>query len=116
MRGGTPVRGGGRRLRRRRPWAVRLLLPLVVVLGAVFLYARPLANYSETRADLKARQASVDALLERKRELEALHARTTSREALARQARRIGLVRPGEELFIVKGIPAWRRSLAPPAP
>jgi cell division protein FtsB len=92
------------------------LLPLVVVLGAVFLYARPLTNYSETRADLAARQAAVDALQERKRELEALHARTTSSEALARQARRIGLVRPGEELFIVKGIPAWRRAQAPAAP
>ena len=33
---------------------------------------------------------------------------TTSLVVLAQQARRTGLVRPGEQLFIVSGIPAWR--------
>jgi hypothetical protein len=28
-------------------------------------------------------------------------------EALQREARRLGLVRPGERLFIVKGISSW---------
>ena len=31
-----------------------------------------------------------------------------ARPTLAREARRLGLVKPGEQLFIVKGIPAWR--------
>jgi cell division protein FtsB len=31
-------------------------------------------------------------------------------DAVERQARRLGLVRPGERLFVVKGIRAWRRS------
>ena len=30
-------------------------------------------------------------------------------EALTREARRIGYVKPGERLFIVKGIAGWRR-------
>ena len=30
-------------------------------------------------------------------------------EALARRARKLGLVRTGEQLFIVKGIEEWRR-------
>ena len=30
-------------------------------------------------------------------------------EALTREARRLGYVKPGERLFIVKGINAWRR-------
>jgi hypothetical protein len=30
-------------------------------------------------------------------------------EQLVREARRLGLVKPGERLFIVKGIPAWRK-------
>jgi hypothetical protein len=36
----------------------------------------------------------------------------TSTKALEREARRIGLVRPGQRLFIVKGIKAWRRAHA----
>ena len=31
-------------------------------------------------------------------------------EATQREARRIGYVLPGEQLFVVKGIPAWRRA------
>jgi len=31
-----------------------------------------------------------------------------SEAAVAREARRIGYVKPGEQLFIVKGIAAWR--------
>jgi hypothetical protein len=34
---------------------------------------------------------------------------STSDGALAREARRLGLVRPGERLFIVQGIDAWKR-------
>jgi hypothetical protein len=30
-------------------------------------------------------------------------------DALAREARRLNLVRPGEKLFIVKGVSDWRR-------
>jgi hypothetical protein len=33
-------------------------------------------------------------------------------EALARRARRLGLVKPGERLFIIKGIDEWRRQNA----
>ena len=42
---------------------------------------------------------------------------STSLSTLAREARALGYVRPGEHLFIVKGINDWRkrtkRSLAP---
>jgi hypothetical protein len=31
-------------------------------------------------------------------------------DALAREARRLGFIRPGEHLFIVKGIQAWKKS------
>jgi cell division protein FtsB len=34
-----------------------------------------------------------------------------SEAAVAREARRLGYVKPGERLFIVKGIPAWRAEL-----
>ena len=32
-----------------------------------------------------------------------------SSDALAREARRLGFIRPGEHLFIVKGIQAWKK-------
>jgi len=41
-----------------------------------------------------------------------LQARITSvgsGEGLVREARRLGFVKPGEQLFIVRGIAAWRR-------
>jgi len=42
-----------------------------------------------------------------RRELQHRLAETSTGEALTRQARQLGLVRPGEKLFIVKGISAW---------
>jgi len=75
-----------------------------------FLYYRPLASYVETRAQLQTRKAEVVALRAEKSRLERRLARTTSLVVLAREARRIGYVKPGERLFIVKGLPAWRQA------
>lgn len=74
-----------------------------------FLYYRPLASYVDTRARLADRRSEVAALTVEKARLERRLERTTSAAALAREARRIGYVRPGERLFIVKGIGTWRR-------
>jgi len=81
-----------------------------------FLYYRPIASYLETRNERGTRMAQVVALRAEKQRLERQLARTTSDAALAREARRIGYVRPGERLFIVKGIPAWQRQHPTPAP
>lgn len=75
------------------------------------LYYRPLANYFETRATLTERQAEVRQLREERERLEVRLARSATDEALSREARRMSFVRPGEQLFIVKGISAWRRSI-----
>ena len=90
--------------------AARLLLPVVVLTVMAFLYYRPIASYLQTRSELGARRAQVVALRAEKARLERRLARTTSDAALAREARRIGYVKPGERLFIVKGIAAWQRS------
>ena len=74
-----------------------------------FLYYRPLSSYLETRSELGARRAQVVALRAEKVRLERRLARNTSDAALAREARRIGYVKPGERLFIIKGIAAWQR-------
>ncbi len=75
-----------------------------------YLYYRPIASWLHTR-DALARRSEEVAALERKRaSLERALARATTIGALTRQARTMGLVRPGEQLYIVKGIDAWRKA------
>ena len=71
------------------------------------LYARPLKSYLQAKHDLAKRTADVRTLKAERRELQQRLAVTSTGEALTRQARQLGLVRPGEKLFIVKGISAW---------
>ena len=85
------------------------MLPVVILTVMAFLYYRPLASYLETRSELGTRRGEVATLRTEKVRLERRLARTTSDAALAREARRIGYVKPGERLFIVKGIAAWQR-------
>jgi cell division protein FtsB len=88
----------------------RLLLPVAVLTVMAFLYYRPISSYVQTRSELGARRAQVVTLRAEKAGLERRLARTTSDAALAREARRIGYVKPGERLFIVKGISSWQRA------
>ena len=74
---------------------------------AAFLYYRPLRTYLSTRQELSQRRSEVRQLAAEKAALEARLAASTSVAALAREARRLGLVRPGEHLYIVKGIQRW---------
>ena len=86
------------------------------VLGAAgfiaFLYYRPVSSYFETRASLEQRTAEVRQLREERSRLQARLADSTTVAALTREARRMSLVRPGERLFIVKGVAEWRRAQA----
>ena len=50
------------------------------------------------------------ALREERARLQARLVRSSTVEALAREARRLNFVRPGERLYIVKGIGDWRRA------
>lgn len=100
-------RRGTRRRRRILPW---LILGVVALVG--FLYSRPLGTYVDRRAELDRRGAEVAALRQRQTELRLTLASAGNLTQLEREARRIGLVRPNERLFIVKGISAWRRSTA----
>jgi cell division protein FtsB len=89
---------------------LRLLSLLALVGVAVYLYYTPLASYFETRNDVAARRAEVEALRIAKTELELRLANSTSLEATRRESRRAGYVLPGEQLFVVKGIPEWRQA------
>ncbi|MDP9490934.1 MAG: septum formation initiator family protein [Actinomycetota bacterium] len=72
------------------------------------LYYRPLKSYVETRSSLEDRAAEVRSLRAERDELARRVAESDTPEALARRARRLGLVKPGERLFIIKGIDEWR--------
>jgi Septum formation initiator len=104
--------GGKRRKARPRIGRRRLrLLWFVAIAGiAVYLYYRPIASYLETRNDLTTSRAEVESLRLVKAELQLRLVNSTSVGSIEREARRIGYVRPGERLFVVKGIPAWRKA------
>lgn len=87
-------------------------MPLAVLGLVGFLYWHPISTYLETRGQLERRQQEVRELQAARALLESRLEQSTSLTALAREARRIGLVRPGEQLFIVKGIPGWREARA----
>jgi cell division protein FtsB len=96
--------------RSRKPGRSRYLLRWLAVAAIVvvgLLYARPLRSYLDTKHELAQRAGEVQALKSERRALQHRLAESTTSEALTREARRLGLVRPGERLFIVKGISAW---------
>jgi septum formation initiator len=103
-----------RRQRRARPKIgrrrLRLLWGVAIVGIVVYLYYRPISSYFETRNELAASRSEVESMRLVKGELQLRLVNSTSVDSIEREARRIGYVRPGERLFVVKGIPAWRRA------
>ncbi|PWU17526.1 MAG: hypothetical protein C5B48_15850 [Candidatus Rokuibacteriota bacterium] len=99
---------GPRRPSRRGRWRLVLLVGALGLLAA--LYYRPVHSYLRTQSALSERSAEVRSLDAEKRSLEQRLAVGASGTTLVRRARRLGLVEPGERLFIVKGIAAWRRA------
>jgi cell division protein FtsB len=105
-----PRKRARRRARSQRTTILLRWCVVGVVVFVGFLYYRPLTTYFETRASVNARAAEVRELEEQKAQLEKRVAESETLRALSREARRSGLVRPGERLFIVKGIEEWRKS------
>jgi len=104
-----------KRKSRRRPQRTTVLLRwciLGVSLAVAFLYYQPLSTYFETRSALNERSAEVTQLRQERDRLQVRLADSATVTALAREARRMRLVRPGERIFIVKGVDEWRRAQA----
>jgi cell division protein FtsB len=99
--------------RSRRPPAAALARRWLAVLliGMIgYAYYHPLRSWLETRSELHARAGEVGQLAAQKRELQQrVHASETL-DSVARQARQLGYIRPGEHLFIVKGIKGWQKA------
>ena len=78
---------------------------LLVLLGVLALYVNPLRSYWSTRQESAQRNSEVADL---KRENEKLRARRDQLKdprALEAEARRLGMVRPGERAYVVEGLP-----------
>ncbi len=95
--------------------SARMTLRRWLAVGALvlvaLLYFRPLKAYVDARGQLAQRQAVVQRLEHQKATLEHRLGASTSVATIAREARALGYVRPGEHLFIVKNIDAWRKRL-----
>jgi cell division protein FtsB len=88
-----------------RRWLAVLLIGLIG-----YAYYHPLRSWFETRHELSSRAAEVKRLSTQKRELQQRLQLSASSDTLEHEARRLGYIRPGEHLFIVKGIQAWRKA------
>jgi len=101
------------RKRSRRPPPGILFRRWSVVIGVVivaYLYYHPLRAYLSTRHERASLRNGVTQLATQKRDLQRQLDEATSTGELAREARELGYVRPGERVFIVKGIAAWERA------
>ena len=84
------------------------LLAICGIALVAFLYWKPLHTYLHTRGQLQTRKAEVHALQAEKQRLQRRIAAADTGDQLLREARRLGLVKPNEHYFIVRGIDAWR--------
>jgi cell division protein FtsB len=92
---------------------IRLRPTRLLALGGIalvaFLYWKPTQTYLHTNHELQARQAEVRELRHEKSQLQKRIAQAGTGGQLVREARRLTLVKPGEKLFIVRGIATWRK-------
>ena len=79
---------------------------LIVAVG----YVQPLRAYRDATADVAARQTEVERLASANVRLEGRIAETETPEFVEREARKLGLVKPGERLYIVTGIDEWKHA------
>ena len=106
------ARAAGKRSRPLRTAVVLRWCIVGVALFVAFLYYQPLASYLQTRSALNERTTEVERLRDERARLRARLADSETVTALAREARRMRLVKPGERIFIVKGVAEWRRAQA----
>jgi cell division protein FtsB len=99
-----------KRRRPRRGVLARRWLGVGALCLVGLLYYRPLRTYVDTRDTLANRSAQVESLRSERRRLQRELADATGDAALVREARRLGLVKSGERLFIVKGVAAWEQA------
>ncbi|HEV2999591.1 MAG TPA: septum formation initiator family protein [Solirubrobacteraceae bacterium] len=78
---------------------------LLVLLGVIALYVNPLRSWWSTRQESAQRQSEVARLERENRQLRERRAELNDPRTLEDEARRLGMVRPGERAFVVEGLP-----------
>lgn len=101
-----------RRRSRPRSASVLRLLGAAVVCAIAVAYVQPIRAYMDARDEVAKRRVEKAAALERRAGLERRLAEAGTDAFVAREARRLGLVRPGERLFVIKGVEARERTRA----
>jgi cell division protein FtsB len=96
------LQGGARGIRWDRVSRVALLIVLLAIVG---LYIGPARSYWSTVREAKHRRAEVAQLKRENDRLRAKRAALRSTSSLEREARRLGMVRPGERAYVVKHLP-----------
>ena len=94
------VRASG--IRWDRVGRVGLLVVLVMLLG---LYVGPARSYFATRSQAAEKREAVQALQHQNERLKARVRALKDPGELEREARRMGMIRPGERAYVVKGLP-----------
>jgi cell division protein FtsB len=111
-----PVESRGSMPRRRRPTRSTLALRwlgVAVLVAIVISYVHPLRSYRAAQGRVEERRAELEALERKNADLEHRLALSGEDSFVEREARRVGLVRPGERLYIVKGVESWKRPSIP---
>ena len=78
---------------------------LAVLVGMLFLYVNPARSYLDTLREAHHRTAEVRGLQDENKQLEARKRALGDPRTLEAAARRLGMVRPGERPYIVRGLP-----------
>ena len=81
---------------------VALLLLLGVVL---LLYVNPAINYVKTWQAANTKRSQVERLQDQNKRLRARRAALRSPATLEHEARALGMVRPGERAYVIRGLP-----------
>lgn len=79
---------------------------LLIVLGViVLLYIPPVTHYIEQRETAGHQQAEVEALQQEQQELQERIDSLSGPDAIEREARRLGMVREGEQAIVIENAP-----------
>jgi cell division protein FtsB len=81
---------------------------LVVFAGLLFLYVNPARSYLNTLRESHHRQAQVRALEREHSTLLARERALGDPHVVEAEARRLGMVKPGERAYVVRGLPSGR--------
>jgi cell division protein FtsB len=94
-------RGGPSRIRWDRVGRIALVL---VLFGVMVSYLNPLVNLMQAWQGSKSSEAQLAQLKQEKTDLQQQLRDVSSPATLEREARRLGMVRPGEHAYVVHGL------------